>query len=148
MTSSYDEPGNPDLPHPATLRAADSCHATWVDHALDPNRAAAAALEHIDPAPVSTASTAATSYNVRQLDAAGVAQLLALVDRFDLDPRTLSPVFHVGRTRRGYVLMLTTYDVNADGDLLHVLGAPVVRHHLQPVGADELPAVCRTGRAA
>lgn len=109
-----------------------------------PDRAA----EHIEPErEVSTASTAATAYRYDELDDDDRSRFGLLVAVFGIDPVAVAPEFHVGRTRRGYVLMLTEYELDDRAQPVYVLGQPVVRHHLQPVGVDELPVVCRSERA-
>lgn len=141
MTSTYDQPGtgpHAEQPQPHwTGRERRRAERLDVSTPGGPP-------EHVDA--VSTASTAATAYDAATLDPADLARLLALIDTFGLDRSNVAPMFHVGRTRRGYVLMLTEYDVDELGERVHVLGVPVVRHHLQPVGVDELPAACRVGR--
>lgn len=103
--------------------------------------------EGIEPEQVSTASTAATAYRYGDLDADDRARFDALVESFGLSPEFVHPTFHVGQTRRGYVVLLTEYDHDDDGQPVIVLGQPVVRHHLQPVVLDELPVACRSERA-
>lgn len=133
MTSTYDEPGNPTLPHPAELRELDD---------------AGRAREGIDPAGEPVRPAAATAYRSRDLDDADQARMLNLViGTFGLDPLYVANTFHVARTRRGYIVMLTEYDHDEQtGEQMAVLGVPLVRHHIRPIAADELPAACRAHR--
>lgn len=139
MTSMYDEPGS--SYHEGTGYGEPD--RTFIG----PNgQLAHAPHEGIDATPVSTVSTAATAYNWDELDADGRRAIAALVESFGIDLGAVSPRFHVGRTRRGYVLMLTEYELDGEGRPRFILGAPLLRYHLHPVPADDLPAECRAGR--
>lgn len=99
--------------------------------------------EHIERPEVVTASTAAAEYRITELDDRGRALVLAVAARLGIDTAALADRFYVGRTRRGHIILLTEYELDATGEPVHVLGVPVAHHHLQPVAAAELPEVAR-----
>lgn len=142
MTSTHDEPGNPALPHPASL--------AWPGRE---RRRAAQPEQHggdqaAAPAPAIVSEYGpAQEYRVADLDAGDRALLLALAAKLRIDQRGLADRFYVGRTRRGHIVLLTEYDVDdRTGEPVTILGVPIPRHYPVPVDVVELPVVCRGRR--
>lgn len=106
---------------------------------------AARAHEGIDPERGVTPLPAgiAARHDVGDLDAAGLEQLHTIAERAGVDPAAVGQRVHVARTRRGIIVMLTVYTLDAAGDPVTVLGVPDVRHVIRPVTAAELPETWR-----
>lgn len=100
----------------------------------------ARAADGIDPVLTPAPASVAQPYDVGQLDADGLAKLHAIAERAGVDPAAIGQRVHLARTRRGLIVMLTVYTLDAAGEPVTVLGVPDVRHVIRPVTVDELPA--------
>lgn len=104
---------------------------------------AARATEGIDPVLTPMPPGIAAAHDVGKLDPAGLEQLAAIVALAGVDPYAVGQRVHVARTRRGIIIMLTVYTLDASGGFVHVLGVPEVRHVIRPVAVAELPEAWR-----
>lgn len=93
--------------------------------------------DQVDPA--RTTVTAATGYDVRELDDVGAHTFRVLLTRHGIDPRYVAERVAVGRTRYGVVVGVTVYDHDDRGDLVVILGQPVSRQLFTQCTLDELP---------
>lgn len=67
-------------------------------------------------------------------------QLAAVVDRVGLAVGHLVDRFHIGRNRHGHAILFGEAVVGGDGLPVEVLGQRVIRHHLVPLPAIDVPA--------
>lgn len=145
MTSMYDNPPNSGhWPGAQRRRAAADPHRDCTHYSDgDAACARARARDGIDPVLTPMPAGAATAHDVDQLDSAGRLRLHTIAERAAVDPAAIGQRVHVARTRRGIIVMLTVYTLDASGDPVTVLGVPEVRHVIRPVTVAELPEAWR-----